>query len=124
MLSKYNLLVVEDDMDGAEVIEWMLKTKRAKTTVVPTGEEALDQLANDPTAFNAVLIDLALPQMDGFQVLAQVREHSGAHLPAIAMTAFHTPELRERALEAGFDAYVPKPLDQKVLINTIQQLLN
>lgn len=124
MLSKYNLLVVEDDMDGAEVIEWMLKTKRAKTTVVMTGEEALDQLANEPTAFSAVLIDLALPQMDGFQVLAQVREHSGVHLPAIAMTAFHTPELRERALEAGFDAYVPKPLDQKVLINTIQQLLN
>lgn len=124
MLSKYNLLVVEDDMDGAEVIEWMLKTKRAKTTVVMTGEEALDQLANEPTAFSAVLIDLALPQMDGFQVLAQVREHSVGHLPAIAMTAFHTPELRERALEAGFDAYVPKPLDQKLLINTIQQLLN
>jgi len=124
MLSKYNLLVVEDDMDGAEVIEWMLHTKRAKTTVVMTGEEALDQLANEPTAFSAVLIDLALPQMDGFQVLAQVREHSGKHLPAIAMTAFHTPELRERALEAGFDAYVPKPIDQKLLINTIQQLLN
>lgn len=123
MLSKLNLLVVEDDLDGAEVIDWMLKSKRAKTTVVMTGEEALDQLHNSPTSFSAVLIDLALPQMDGFQLLAQVREGS-VNLPAIAMTAFHTPELRERALEAGFDAYVPKPIDQKLLFSTIQQLMN
>ncbi len=123
MLSKYNLLVVEDDLDGAEVIEWMLKSKRAKTTMVTTGEEALEQLNSQPDSFSAVLIDLALPQMDGFQLLAQVREQAGINLPAIAMTAFHTPELRERALEAGFDAYVPKPLDQKVLFSTIEHLL-
>lgn len=124
MLGNHRLLVVEDDMDSAAVIDWMLKSQQAITTVVSTAEAALEQLKTDPSAFSAIIIDLALPEMDGFQLLIHVKELALKHLPTIAMTAYHAPELREKALSAGFDAYVPKPLDKAFLLKTLDQVLH
>lgn len=118
------ILVVEDESDGAAVIDWMLKTQKYKTTVVPDAEAALQQLSQSAGDFSAVMIDLALPGMDGFQLLEHLRSQVGDSLPTIAMTAFHTPELREKALSAGFNAYVPKPIDKALLAKALSSVLN
>lgn len=124
MSSKHCVLVVEDDDDGAAVIDWMLKSQQTKTVIVSSAEAALEQVRDHPSAFNAIIIDLALPQMDGFELLTHIKGRAGQPLPTIAITAFHTPELREKALKFGFDAFVPKPLDKDVLLKALGQLLN
>ena len=124
MLANHCVLVVEDDVDGAAVLDWMLKSQQAKTTVVESAEAALEQLNGNPSAFSAIIIDLWLPQMDGFQLLVRVKGYAAHHLPTIAITAFHSPELREKALSAGFDAYVPKPLDKSALLKALDKVLH
>lgn len=124
MSDKHCVLVVEDDIDGAAVLDWMLKTQKTRTVIVSSGEAALEQVHAHPSAFNAIIIDLALPQMDGFELLSHVKKRGGKPLPTIAITAFHTPELRQKALNVGFDAYVPKPLDKDVLLKALNQVLS
>lgn len=124
MSDKHCVLVVEDDIDGAAVLDWMLKTQKTRTVIVSSGEAALEQVRDHPSAFNAIIIDLALPQMDGFELLSHVKKRGGKPLPTIAITAFHTPELRQKALNVGFDAYVPKPLDKDVLLKALNQVLS
>jgi CheY-like chemotaxis protein len=124
MSSKHCVLVVEDDIDGAAVLDWMLKTEQTRTVIVSSAEEALEEVSAHPTTFNAIIIDLALPQMDGFELLSHVKKRGGKPLPTIAITAFHTPELRQKALNVGFDAYVPKPLDKDVLLKALNQVLS
>lgn len=124
MSQEHWILVVEDESDGAAVIDWMLKTQKFKTTVVADAEAALEEISHGQANFSAIMIDLALPGMDGFQLLEHVKSQTGAVLPTIAMTAFHTPELREKALSAGFDAYVPKPIDKAMLVKALSTVLN
>ena len=121
-LENRTILIVEDEEDGAEVVRWILKHNKAKSATAPSAEAALAQL--DQGTFDAILIDLALPEMDGFQLVQHLRTHKPDAPPTIAMTAFHTPELRLKAHNAGFNAYLPKPLDPPQLIKTLESLLS
>lgn len=123
MSNKPCLLVVEDDHDSAVVIGWMLKSQQLETVIVSSAEAALEQIRK-LSKIRAILIDLALPQMDGFELLAHVKGQAATgSIPTIAMTAFHTPELRQKALNSGFDAFIPKPIDQDALLKAIAQVL-
>jgi CheY-like chemotaxis protein len=118
------ILVVEDEPDGAEVVEMMLNSVNIDTTVAGSAEEALQKLEEDAD-FDALIIDLALPGMDGFELLGVVQKWQDIHhIPKIAITAFHTPELKDKALEAGFDGYFAKPLDTTIFVGTLERLLN
>lgn len=121
----YNILVVEDDVDGADVIRRILNTAGYQAAVVSSGETALDMLETQPDTFSAIVIDLALPEMDGFELMNIIRGADGfAELPLLAITAYHAPELKVQALEAGFNAYFPKPLDNSVFIHSLSRLLS
>ena len=118
------LLIVEDEPDSAEVVNMILQPAGVDTTVVGDAESALDKLADTPGAFDGVIIDLALPGMDGFALMERIRsEASVKHLKLVAMTAYHTPELKSRAVKSGFDAYFPKPIDTAVFLGTLEKLL-
>ena len=123
MAKEYSVLVIEDESDGAAVVTWMLKAQKIKSTVVENGEDAIQQMQSSGSNFNAMLVDLALPGMDGFQLLKYFKEQAAPSIPMIAMTAFHTPELREKALNAGFDAYIPKPIEQAALAKALASVL-
>ncbi len=124
-MGQWQLLVVEDEPDSANVVEMMLNAARIATEIAVNAEDALDVLLNRPDAFDAIIIDLALPGMDGFALMKAIRATASVkHLRLIAVTAFHTPELRSRAIKAGFDAYVPKPLDTTLFIGTLERLLS
>ena len=121
-LDGVRILVVDDEPDGREMLAELLQGLGA---VVRTSADAADALAaSSAFAPEIVLADIAMPGIDGYELLARVR----ALLPpdvrprAIALTAYARTEDKMRALAAGFDAHVAKPVDAHVLVRTIRQL--
>lgn len=123
-MSNKHILVVEDDPDGQEMVTTILQHLKFNVETADNGEEASDILFDDKADYDAVIIDLALPGKDGWQLLSEILEHpQTANLPCIAVTAFHNSKLREEALRAGFTAYFPKPLDGTKLGRELERLL-
>jgi CheY-like chemotaxis protein len=118
-----HVLIVEDDPDGAETVDMMLRAAGMQTEVAESAEAALSILG-ETSQFDGVIVDLALPVMDGFELMATLRKHAAHHkLPLIAVTAYHTPELKAKALDAGFNAYFPKPLDTTLFAQALERIL-
>jgi CheY-like chemotaxis protein len=86
------------------------------------GETAWEMLQAEP--YTAAIIDIALPGMTGLELIRLIRESDElADLPCVAVTAYRRSRLKQEALEAGFDAYLSKPLDPLTVIRTIEGLL-
>jgi CheY-like chemotaxis protein len=118
-----SVLVVEDDPDGQELLARMLFRANIAVELTGTAEDALQIVSGSDHA--VIIIDLALPALDGFQLLQKIRSTEAVkHIPCVAVTAFHTPSLKQRVMEAGFDSYFAKPLDDRRLIEKIQELLS
>ncbi|QOX78209.1 response regulator [Trichlorobacter lovleyi] len=115
------ILVVEDNPVNASFIKTLLTRLGHRPLVVGNGQEALDALQKD--AFDCVLMDLQMPVMDGFQateaIRANERETTAGHLPIIALTAHALRGDREMVLARGFDGYVAKPVELKLLAEEI-----
>jgi CheY-like chemotaxis protein len=93
-------------------------------TVTSNGLEALAALEQE--TFDLVLMDVQMPEMDGFEATSAIRvteSRTGSHIPIIAMTAHAMTEDRERCLAAGMDGYVSKPIHAKELLEAIETLL-
>jgi CheY-like chemotaxis protein len=116
------VLLVEDDRYGWEVVVHMLNFHNIAVDVVSTAEEALNRLASHQYAL--AIFDLALPQMDGWQLLKAVQsDPQTANLPCVAITAFHDATVAREALTAGFVAFFPKPL-QTTFPRQVLEVLN
>lgn len=123
MADQYPILVVEDDPDGQVVVRHILEYHRWPVVVASNGEIASDYLQQNQ--FSAAIIDLALPGKDGWQLLSEIRQDPAtADLLCVAITAFHSSKTRAEAIKAGFDAYIPKPVDSTGFIRTIDSLLS
>lgn len=121
-IKNWRVLVVEDEDDSMELVQGLLTHYGIQCEGVQTGEEALQIL--EQTTFTLILLDLALPGVDGWGVLKAVRSSkSMSNVPCVAMTAFHTPELADQAIKAGFDAYFPKPLDATSFVRELQAIV-
>jgi CheY-like chemotaxis protein len=109
-LSEWTVVVVEDEDDSMDLVQGLLGYHGIHSLAAPTAEEALLMLNNvTPTL---ILIDLALPGMDGWSLLKEIKRTKAlAGIPCIALTAYHTAELADEAIRSGFDAYFAKPLD-------------
>jgi PAS domain S-box-containing protein len=116
------VLVAEDNIVNQRVAEGLL-TKRGHTvTVVNNGREAVDALKR--AAFDLVLMDVQMPEMDGLEATAAIRQleqDTGQRIRIIAMTAHAMTGDRERCLAAGMDGYLSKPIDQRTLFDLIEQ---
>lgn len=117
------VLVVEDDPDGQELVARILFRARIPVEIAATAEDALRLLS--PDEHSAVVIDLALPGIDGFELLSRIRDNDSLKaLTCIAITAFHTPSLKQRVMNEGFDAYFPKPLDDSRFLRTMKEIVS
>jgi DNA-binding response OmpR family regulator len=121
-MQKQPILVVEDEPDGQELVTRMLARTNFEITISEDAEQAWPMLMSN--RYVAAVIDLALPGIDGFQLLRAMRaEPALAEVPCVAITDFHTPELKRQALEEGFDAYFQKPLDRNRLVEALEMVL-
>lgn len=117
-LTNWHVLVVEDEHDAQNVLSALLQTKGIRVSVVPTAEQALEHLNADLP--NAVIVDLSLPQMNGWELLRTMREHPGAAaIPAVAITAYHSANVAEDAINAGFAAYFSKPVQGATFVEDL-----
>lgn len=116
------ILVVEDDEKSRRLLTDVLGYHGFDVCACSTGEEGLeDARACCP---DAALLDIELPGINGFDVLARLRaESAGAPMPVIAVTASVMDQDRRKILAAGFDAYVPKPVNIRDLVATLNDLL-
>ncbi|MGH7578945.1 MAG: response regulator [Gemmatimonadales bacterium] len=103
------ILVVEDSPDNMKLFRTLLTLKGHEVTGLQGGEGLLDAIAR--TEPELVLMDIQLPGKDGFALLAEVRDSARAGLRVLALTAHAMSGDRERALQAGFDGYITKPID-------------
>lgn len=115
-------MLVEDEPDAQEVVKSLLSVYDIEVTTAFSGEDALEVLAvRQPTL---AIIDLALPNMDGWQLLASMRADPAlAGIPAIAMTAYHSTHVAQEAVAAGFAAYFPKPINAHTFVDDLVTVL-
>jgi CheY-like chemotaxis protein len=120
----WRILVVEDDPDGQEVVSMMLERLNVPIDIASDALEAEDFLFQSDRAYSAVIIDLALPGKNGWELLADIRStgHT-AEIPCIAVTAYHSSKLREEALTSGFNAYFSKPIDSTSFARELEAIL-
>ncbi len=118
------VLVVEDNEINQKLAVRMLEKRGHTVMIASNGAEAVAIFKVKP--FDLILMDVQMPEMDGFQATAAVREiekASGMHTPIVAMTAYAMKGDRERCLEAGMDGYVSKPIIPKDLYQAIESAM-
>jgi two-component system, OmpR family, phosphate regulon response regulator OmpR len=113
------ILLVEDDARLAEMLQEYLGQAGFRVVVAPRGGEALDRLATD--RFDAIVLDLMLPDMDGLDVCRHVRGRS--ELPVLMLTARGEPADRIVGLELGADDYLPKPFEPRELLARLRAIM-
>ena len=124
-LAGLRLLTVDDSPLNQLMIRHMLSREGAAVEQAEDGEKALEFLRHPEAAFDAVLMDIQMPVMDGITALRAIRDELCLHqLPVIAVTAGSLPEDRQRALDAGMDDYIAKPVDLENLVSIILRLVD
>jgi two-component system sensor histidine kinase/response regulator len=116
------ILLTEDNEINQQIATELLQEAGAVVEVAHHGREAVARLTASPQAppVDVVLMDLQMPEMDGFQATTRIRADSRfAALPIVAMTAHATAEERQRCLDAGMNDHIPKPIDPEQLIATV-----
>jgi PAS domain S-box-containing protein len=118
-LAGMRVLVVEDNLLNQEVANYVLVHAGASVDFAGNGRIAVSMLAETPAQYDAVLMDLQMPVMDGFEATHAIRALGLDRLPIIAMTANALDEDRRRALAAGMTDYLAKPIDVDELVDML-----
>ena len=119
-LQGLRVLLAEDNEINQQIAVELLEGVGAGVTVASNGCKAVEKLAASPTSFDVVLMDLQMPEMDGYQATAKIRADARfTLLPIIAMTAHATVEERQRCLASGMNDHVAKPIDPAALFDTV-----
>jgi CheY-like chemotaxis protein len=119
------ILVVDDDVDTRELIEWVLKRVGAEVTSVGSAREALEVLEREKP--HVLVSDIAMPEEDGYSLLKKIRAlppESGGRIPAIALTAHSLVQDRLQSLRAGFQNHVPKPVVPEELVEVVASIIH
>jgi signal transduction histidine kinase/ActR/RegA family two-component response regulator len=118
-LHNLSVLVVEDDADTRKLVAAMLRLRGADVTTVASAEEARAALRH--ALPDVIVTDIAMPEQDGFALLRSLRDGDEAvrRIPAVAVTAFGDAKMEAQLREAGFNAYVRKPIDPLQFVRVI-----
>ena len=119
-LTGASVLVVDDEPDARDLVATVLRGRGAEVTLAGSAGEALALVANRP--FSVMVSDVGMPGTDGYELIGRVRTMTGtrgAGLPAVALTAYSRDEDCRRAHDAGFNAYVSKPVEPERLVQVV-----
>ncbi|GAC1446356.1 MAG: response regulator transcription factor [Pyrinomonadaceae bacterium] len=123
LLMGSHILIVEDERHLADGIRFNLEAEGYKAEIAADGESALEILLRTKReTFDAVILDVMLPGIDGFEVARELRR-AAQFIPILMLTARARPEDVLRGFEAGADDYLPKPFELKILIARLNGLL-
>jgi len=122
-MADYNFLVVEDSPTMRQLITFSLKRIRgAKIVEAGNGVEALKKLSEEK--FSLILADINMPLMDGLKLLSIVRKDPNySHIPIIIVSTEGTEADRDKGMQLGANAYLPKPIQTNDLLKTVKELL-
>ena len=115
-----SILIAEDNVVNQMLVTALLKARGHAVAVANNGREALSMLEGQ--SFDLILMDIQMPEMDGFQATQEIRRRerrTGEHIPIAAMTAHAMTGDRERCLQAGMDGYISKPISVQELLALI-----
>jgi signal transduction histidine kinase/DNA-binding response OmpR family regulator len=116
------VLVVEDNAVNQKLAMTLLKREGHDVVVAESGAEAISK--SSESTFDLILMDIQMPEMDGLEATASIRESeksTGDHIPIVAMTAHAMQGDRERCLNAGMDDYISKPIRKKELLRILEK---
>jgi PAS domain S-box-containing protein len=119
---KLNILLAEDNLINQKLAKKLLEKHGQTVQIANNGLEAVSLFENQ--SFDLILMDFQMPEMNGLEAsskIRQVEQHKGGRIPIIAMTANAMKEDKERAIDAGMDAYVPKPINVPDLLSEINR---
>jgi DNA-binding response OmpR family regulator len=121
-MHKKRVLIVEDEESLLKLEIILLTVKGYEVSGVSTGVDALEKLSNE--SFDLVLLDIMLPDIDGYDICRRIKEHPRhATTPVIMLTARKSVEDKERAATCGADDYLTKPFKSAMIIEVIERLL-
>ena len=121
-LQDVRVLLVEDNQINQEVANYLLLHAGAQVEIAVNGRLAVALLRENPQRCDAVLMDIQMPEMNGYEATAAIRAMGLAALPIIAMTANAMAEERQHAIDVGMNGHVAKPIDVDTLVATLNAL--
>lgn len=110
-----SVLLVEDNELNMEIAKFIIENEGARVTCATNGKEAVDIYKNAPESFDIILMDIMMPEMDGYEATRMIREMD-LNIPIVAMTANAFMEDKMKAKKAGMNAHLSKPLDKDKLM--------
>jgi CheY-like chemotaxis protein len=121
-LDEVRVLVVDDDLDAVAVLRELLEQAGADVRTAHSAADGLDTLVRWPP--HVLVSDIGMPDMDGLELMACVRALHGiaGQVPAAALTAFTQPEDRQRAIAAGYQVHLTKPIEPQELLSAVSRL--
>ena len=111
------IAVVDDEACVSKALQRLLRLEGHRVETFASGLLFLDWLQRETP--DCVILDLHLPQMDGFEVQARLAQKQELRVPVIVITGRDSPQVRQRALAAGATAYLPKPVEDEALLEAI-----
>lgn len=121
--SSKKILIIDDDNRNIFALRAVLKSKGYECVTATGAEEGLLLLTN-PNNIGVVLLDMMMPEMDGYEMLQRIRGELNISLPVISVTAQAMHGDKEKCLSAGADAYLAKPVDVDQLLHLLNHYLN
>jgi two-component system cell cycle response regulator DivK len=120
-MNKKRVLVVEDNMDTYELVRFILEKNGYETFLAMNGRDGVNAAIKQMP--DLIIMDLAMPEMDGWTATALIKKKEAitSSIPLIALTAHALPGDRQRAMDAGCDEYITKPMDLIELLQSVDQ---
>ena len=123
MKSEKEILIIDDDSKNIFALSAVLKAKKYSCVSALSAREGLQMLVRN-TNIGVVLMDMMMPEMDGYEAIAKMKNDEGLqNIPVIAITAQAMTGDKERCLEAGADDYLSKPVNVDELLNLLKKII-
>lgn len=122
-MSKGRILVVEDNMDTYELVHFILEKNGFETFLAANGREGVNAALKQKP--DLIVMDMSMPEMDGWTAAGLIKkDEQTKSIPLLALTAHALPGDRQRAMDAGCDEYITKPMDLDELVEAIKYWVN